>query len=234
MNRCHCVHSCIKQVCSCVSVLACVFHLSSDLWFGFNCCVNLSSTLMGFLALMLPRHISSQWQHWSVCCWHTPPSSNPNTNLILINQLHHTCQMTAHPYSFRPVCYIYRKIATVMEAAWRNQGYYRVNLFFFFFFFLESSNIITFLRKHACSSACLILTCWNIKQKTLVWDQFEAITVSPEFPLGHHSSSPWSLLWGSCIYACFYINNTSKWRNLKNRRWKTTLVVLTTRTDDTA
>lgn len=81
--------------------------LGSDLWFGFNCCVNLSSALIGCSPLMLPRHITSVGQRWSVCCRHTAASNYLNNNHILITQPHQTCLMEAHLHSFSSVHYIY-------------------------------------------------------------------------------------------------------------------------------
>lgn len=109
----------LKQVCCCVC-LCLYMHsrspLSSDLWFGFNCCVNLSSTLIGCSPLMLPRHIASVGQRWSACCRQTAASNHPNNNHILITQPHQTCLMEAHPDSFSSVHYIYNKTAPVSGA----------------------------------------------------------------------------------------------------------------------
>lgn len=79
--------------------------LSSDLQFGFNCCVNLSSTLMRCSLLMLLRHITS-----GLCDAFTLRHlTNLNSNHILITQLHQACMVAANSNSYRshtlpPVC----------------------------------------------------------------------------------------------------------------------------------
>lgn len=89
----------LKQVRCCVRL--CLYMHSescSDLRFGFNCCVNLSSTLMGCLPLMLLTHVTSVGQSWSVCCRHAA-AYYPNNNHILIAEPYRTCLMEAHPNS---------------------------------------------------------------------------------------------------------------------------------------
>lgn len=92
----------LKQVCCCVCLCLHMHSkspLSSDLQFGFNCCVNLSSTLIGCSLLMLLRRITL-----GLCDAFTlRHPTNLHSNHILITQLHQACVMAAHSNSSQSI-----------------------------------------------------------------------------------------------------------------------------------